>query len=130
MANAYSQASLDVGVLDFKDPRLGNIMLRQLIMDIWSHEDSTKRVFVSVDRHFQGRGVYQQFSKGGACVDPRFITTSEVKVRKQCTQTNRKVLYSRGGAQSFIVRMGSNSVVCCVIGRRSIQCAFGRLGLG
>ena len=40
LANAYRQASLDVWVLDSKDPRLGNATLRQLIMDIWTHEDS------------------------------------------------------------------------------------------
>ena len=73
LANAYSQASLDVGVLDFKDPRLGNVMLRQLIMDIRSHEDSTKLVFISVDRHFQGRGVMFQFTSNFAKEAPAWI---------------------------------------------------------
>ena len=42
-------------------------------MDSWSHKDSTTRIFVLVNRHFQGRGVMFQFTSNFAKEAPAWV---------------------------------------------------------
>ena len=60
LANVQTTVSTDIGVLDFVDPKMANWTLRELIMSI--RDDEGVNVFVSVDRHFLGRGFVFQFT--------------------------------------------------------------------
>ena len=69
--NVQKTISGDIGVLDFEDPKLGNWSLRKFIMCI--RDDEGVRVFVSVDRHFTGRGFVFQYTSKFSIVAPAWI---------------------------------------------------------
>ena len=64
LANVQTTISTDIGVLDFEDPLMENWTLRELIMSI--RDDDGVSVFVSVDRHYLGRGFVFQFTSRSA----------------------------------------------------------------
>ena len=71
LANIEKTMSGNIGVLDFEDPLLGKTSLRKLIMAI--RDDDGVRVFVSVDRHFLGRGFVFQYTSKFANTAPAWI---------------------------------------------------------
>jgi hypothetical protein len=73
LANVIKTRSWDIGVLDFQDPLLNGRTLRSMIMDIRSTQDPEKRVFISVDKHFQGVGVCYSYTNHFAGEAPAWI---------------------------------------------------------
>ena len=71
LANVYKTLSGDIGVLDFVDEKLEGKSLRNLIMNIRDEEGT--RIFVSVDRHFLGRGFVFQYTSKFQTLAPAWI---------------------------------------------------------
>jgi len=71
LENVQKTQTGDIAVLDFADEKLGMQTLRQLIMNI--RDADGVRVFISVDRHFLGRGFVFQYTSKFANVAPARI---------------------------------------------------------
>ena len=67
LANVEKTINYELGSLDYVDPQLDNWTLRRMIMSI--QDNDGVRVFVSVDKHFLGKGhVFQYTSKYSSLV--------------------------------------------------------------
>ena len=71
LANVQKTISGDIACLDFEDKKWAHWTLRKFIMRI--RDDDGVRVFVSVDRHFTGRGFVYQYTSRFSVLAPAWI---------------------------------------------------------